>query len=99
MNVRWRWLALGFVCLAAAVIAVSAPLASLVFTGGGCVSILLGLLEVSEAQDRRIPPLASASWAEWREAAALTTPGPFLLRKWAPCCTSRPVPFVGGVGS
>ncbi|HXX38338.1 MAG TPA: type IV secretory system conjugative DNA transfer family protein [bacterium] len=82
MNVRWRWLALGFVCLAAAVIAVSAPLASLVFTGGGCVSILLGLLEVSEAQDRRIPPLASASWAEWREAAALTTPGPFLLGLW-----------------
>lgn len=77
-----RWLALGFAFLAAAVVAASRPVASLILAAWGCASILLGLLRVWEDTGRRLQPVAAASWAGWPEAASLAAPGPFLLGLW-----------------
>ena len=78
---RRRALVLAGIIAAAGALGVPSP-DSWMLAGCACVSILLGTLGMDHAVGRRLPSIATASWAAWSEASALAAEGPFLLGVW-----------------
>lgn len=81
-----RWLLIARIGVLAAVVGAALAHPPLAFSTAWVLTVTAGLLLLLIRPERNAAnapsPLAGARWGDWRDAAPLATPGPFLLGLW-----------------